>query len=119
MEQALAGFMDMRAVFVDAPGFAGEQNLTKWREEMVLSDREAVTHLAISPFFDSLRAKAFLQRYKSDGSAGIVNVACAREGGAITELSFGVRLKESIVSATGALIWRLIFNRQLPGKTAQ
>ena len=132
MEQALAVCGDVRAVFIDAPGFSGEQNFAKWREDMGISGTEHAAHVTLSPFFDSAQVKAFLQRYKSDGPAGIVwtkldeaecfgnlvNVACA-SGMPITALSFGAHLKESLVPAAEALIWRLIFKRQIPGTTAQ
>jgi flagellar biosynthesis protein FlhF len=132
MEQALASCKDMRAVFIDAPGLAGGQSLMKWREEMGIERTEAATHLTLSPFFDSTQLNAFLHRYKNDGPTGIVwtkldeaecfgnivNVACL-SGLPITALSFGAHLKESLVPATEALIWRLVFKRQIPGETAQ
>ncbi|MDR2056160.1 MAG: flagellar biosynthesis protein FlhF [Desulfovibrio sp.] len=132
MEQALAACGEMRVVFIDAPGFSGEQNFVNWRDEMGISGKDSAVYLTLSPFFDAAQNKAFLQRYKNDGPAGIVwtkldeaecfgnivNVACA-SGMPVTALSFGAHLKESLAPATEALIWRLIFKRQIPGKTAQ
>jgi flagellar biosynthesis protein FlhF len=132
MKQALAACGEMKAVFIDAPGFSGEQNFTGWREDMGIPGKESAVHLTLSPFFDSTQVRAFLQRYRYDGPAGIVwtkldeaecfgnivNAACVC-GMPVTALSFGSHLKESLVPATEALIWRLIFKRQIPGKTAQ
>ncbi|MDR2574219.1 MAG: flagellar biosynthesis protein FlhF [Desulfovibrio sp.] len=132
MERAIAACKEMSAVFIDAPGLSGERNFAKWREEMGLVAEDIAAHVTLSPFFDATQNKAFLQRYKSDGPSGIVwtkldeaecfgnivNMACAG-GMPITALSFGAQLKESLVPATEALIWRLIFKRQIPGQTAQ
>ncbi|MDR1778020.1 MAG: flagellar biosynthesis protein FlhF [Desulfovibrio sp.] len=132
MEQCLNACGGMSAVFVDAPGLPSGRNYAAWLEEMGISGIEATTLLVLSPFFDPLQVKSFLHRYKSDRPTeivwtkldetecfgSIVNVACA-SGMPITALSFGAQIKESLVPATEALIWRLIFKRQIPGKTAQ
>nr|MCR5561861.1 flagellar biosynthesis protein FlhF [Desulfovibrio sp.] len=47
----------------------------------------------------------------------IVNVAC-KAALPVSALSFGTDLQESLVPATEALVWRLVFKRQIPGHEA-
>lgn len=132
MEKALEATSEARAVFIDVPGLDRTGNLAQWRNDMGLtSGEDEATHLTLSPFCSPIQTQAFLRRYKTDGAASIVwtkldeavsfgsiiNVACAANL-PVSALSFGAELKESLVPATEALVWRLIFKRQIPGQAA-
>lgn len=129
MKRALVATGAFDRVFVDAPGLVTGQTLLEWQREMGLENLDAARHVTMAPFCEKMQIKEFLGRYKSTfpgslvwtkldeaGSFGnIVNVA-HESGQAVSALSYGPELKESMVPATEALVWRLIFKRQLPGQ---
>lgn len=131
MEQALRKTAGFDVVFIDVPGLSRGRSLEGWREAMGLTDGKAAVHLLLSPFCDALQTQEFLSRYKSGGPSSIiwtkldeavsfgniVNVAC-KAALPVSAFSFGTDLQESLVPATEALVWRLVFKRQIPGHEA-
>lgn len=128
MKRALVATAGFDWVFVDAPGFGHGQTLGQWQESMGLESQDAARHLTVPPFCEKIQIQEFLNRYKSNYPASlvwtkldeaasfgnIVNVA-HDSGLPVSALSYGPELKESLAPATEALVWRLIFKRQLPG----
>lgn len=131
MKRALAQSEAADMVLVDVPTLPRERSLAGWREEMGLDGDDVACHLALMPFCDAVQMQDFLRRYTVDGEGsivwtkldesvsfgGIVNVAL-QSGLPISALSYGPELQDSLAPATEALIWRLVFKRQLPGRTA-
>lgn len=131
MKRALVQAQAASIVFVDVPSLPRERTLAGWREEMGLDGGDVACHLALMPFCDAVQMQDFLRRYGIDGEGsivwtkldesvsfgGIVNVAL-QSGLPISALSYGAELQDSLVPATEALVWRLVFKRQLPGRTA-
>ena len=131
MQRALAQAKAATVVFVDVPALPRERSLAGWREEMGLDGDDVACHLALMPFCDAVQMQDFLRRYTIDGEGsivwtkldesvsfgGIVNVAM-QSGLPISALSYGAELQDSLAPATEALIWRLVFKRQLPGRMA-
>lgn len=129
MKRALVATGSFDWVFVDTPGLAGGQALMEWQREMGLDNLDAAQHVSLAPFCEKMQIKEFLARYKSffpgslvwtklDEAASFGNIVnVARDSGmAVSALSYGPELKESMAPATEALVWRLIFKRQLPGQ---
>lgn len=130
MNQALTAAAGARAIMIDVPGMNRDATLAQWFEDMGLASRSPCCHLTLSPNWDRLHVRACLQRYAADGDAslvwtkldecvgygGLVNVAAASKL-PVSALSYGAELKESLAPATEAMIWRLVFKRQLPGET--
>ncbi len=129
MKRALVATGAFDRVFVDTPGLVTGQTLSGWQGEMEMDRLDAARHISLAPFCDKIQIKEFLGRYKSafpgslvwtklDEAASfgnIVNVA-HDSGLSVSALSYGPELKESLAPATEAMVWRLIFKRQLPGK---
>lgn len=131
MKRAVLATGAFDKVFVDVPGLARGESLAEWQREMGLENLDAARHISLAPFCEKIQIKEFLSRYKSnypgsliwtklDEAASFGNmVNVAHESGlAVSALSYGPELKESLAPATEALVWRLIFKRQLPGQTA-
>lgn len=132
MARALTATAQADVVFIDTPGMARGETLTRWRADMGLdaaAPDEAACHLVLPPFCDALQVGEFLGRYHADGPASlvwakldeavsfgtIVNVGAGTQL-PVSALSYGAELKESLSPATEPLIWRLIFKRQIPGR---
>lgn len=130
MKRALVATGTFDWIFIDAPGLVRGQTLLEWQRDMGLENQDAASHISMAPFYDKIQIKEFLGRYKSAFSGSlvwtkldeaasygnIVNVA-HDSGLPLSALSYGPELKESMSPATEALVWRLIFKRQLPGQT--
>lgn len=132
MRRALSLAGEADAVFVDMPGLPQEGTLEQWTQEMEMDMRAAATHLTLCPFYDPVQMRAMLRRYAAGGGAtGVVwtkldesvsygsVISVARDSGLpVSAISYGPELKESLSPATEPLLWRLIFKRQLPIRTA-
>ena len=131
MKRAIVATAAFDTVFIDAPGFAHGQNLADWQADVGLENMDAARHVTLAPFCEKLQIQEFLSRYKSpfpgslvwtklDEAASFGNIVnVAHESGLpVSALSYGPELKESLAPATEALVWRLIFKRQLPGQSA-
>lgn len=130
MKRGLASVASFDSIFIDIPGLPKGDTLEEWLEKMGISHLNAARHITLSPFLETVQIQEFLKRYKSRDTAGIVwtkldeaisfgnivNIGHEAEL-PISALSYGPELKESLVPATEALVWRLIFKRQLPGMT--
>lgn len=128
MKRAIMATAAFDTVFIDSPALGRNQLLADWQADMGLENMEAARHLTLAPFCEKLQIQDFLSRYKLSfpGSivwtkldeaasfGNIVNVA-HESGLPVSALSYGAELKESLSPATEALVWRLIFKRQLPG----
>ena len=129
MERALAACAEADRIFVDLPGLTRDMSLGTLRAHLGLADREAVTHLVLSPHHDSMQLTAFLSRYGVEGEGSLVwtkldeavsygtlvNVAVACKL-PVSALSHGPGLKQTLTPASEPMVWRLIFKRQLPGE---
>lgn len=131
MARVLAGTAAFDTVFIDTPGFQRAFSLEKWMHEMGMTELQSCRHITLSPFSEFIQIQEFLKRYKAADPAAIVwtkldeavsfgnIVNVGQEAGLpVSALSYGPELKESLTPATEALVWRLIFKRQLPGETA-
>ncbi len=135
MEKALIANAHVDKIFIDMPGIGLKDTLAKIKENLGINADQAgdmATHLVLSPTYDGAQVTAFLNRYASDGQASlvwgkldesvsygtIVNAAAACNI-PVSALSFGAELRDTLVSATESLLWRLIFKRQLPGLDSQ
>lgn len=128
MKRAIVATAAFDTVFVDAPGLIRDETLAEWHNRIGLESMDSARHLTLPPFCEKLQIQEFLKRYAShlpgslvwtklDEAASygnIVNVA-HESGLPVSALSYGPELKESLAPATEALVWRLIFKRQLPG----
>lgn len=128
MKRAIVATAAFDTVFVESPGFSRGQTLIQWQQNMGLENMDAARHITLAPFVEKLQIQEFLQRYNSpftgslvwtklDEAASFGNIVnVAHESGLpVAALSYGSELKESLAPATEALVWRLIFKRQLPG----
>lgn len=128
MGRAIKSTSQADFVFVDTPGMQSDETLEVWLEERKLDTQDSAAQITMAPFYDALQTQDFLRRYKSRGPEGIVwtkldesasfgnMVNVAHESGLpVSALSYGPELKGSLEPATEALVWRLIFKRQLPG----
>ena len=129
MKRAIVATAAFDRVFIDSPGLGRGENLSDWQKDMALDNMDAARHLTLAPFCEKLQIQDFIRRYKMSfpGSlvwtkldeaasfGNIVNVA-HESGLPVSALSYGAELKESLSPATEALVWRLIFKRQLPGQ---
>lgn len=131
MKRAIVATAAFDRVFIDAPGLVHGQSLAEWQTDTGLEGMDAARHVTLAPFCEKLQIQEFLARYKSpfpgslvwtklDEAASFGNIVnVAHESGLpVSALSYGPELKESLAPATEALVWRLIFKRQLPGQTA-
>ncbi len=135
LEKALISNAYMDKIFIDMPAVSSKENLQKVCDNLGLSQKnsgEIATHTVLSPAYDGAQITAFLQRYAPCGqgsliwgkldeaiSYGSIVNACAACRVPVSALSYGAELRESLVSASESLLWRLIFKRQLPGTTSQ
>lgn len=117
-------------IFVDVPGLPHGKKFSEWLQAEGLEKLEAAAHLVLPPHYDAVHTSALLERYASPFPSGIiwckldesvsfgslVNVACTSHL-PVSAFSYGAGLTDSLTPATEALLWRLIFKRQLPGKT--
>ena len=131
MKRVIAGTASFDAVYIDTPGFQRRSSLEKWMADMDMANLQAARHVTLSPFTELIQIQEFLKRYKSADPAGIVwtkldeavsygNIVNIGQESSlpVSALSYGPELKESLAPATEALVWRLIFKRQLPGEAA-
>lgn len=129
MKRVIAGTSNFDTVYIDTPGFQRRSSLEKWMEEMDVINLQAARHITLSPFTELIQIQEFLKRYSSADPAGLVwtkldeavsygnIVNIGQESNLpVSALSYGPELKESLAPATEALVWRLIFKRQLPGE---
>lgn len=128
MKRAMVATSGFDWVFLDTPGFSQGRKLCQWQEDMGVESLDAARHVTLAPFCEKIQIQEFLSKYNSsypgalvwtklDEAASfgnIVNVA-HDSGLPVSALSYGPELKESLSPATEALVWRLIFKRQLPG----
>lgn len=131
MNRVLAGTAAFDAVFIDTPGFQRTASLENWLQKMGMTDLQSARHITLSPFNEIIQIQEFLKRYKASDPVGLVwtkldeavsfgnIVNVGQEAGLpVSALSYGPELKESLAPATEALVWRLIFKRQLPGESS-
>ena len=119
-------------IFVDLPALSGDERLTPLLHSYgMAAHHDLAVHLTLSPYFSARQLEAFGIRYECDRPGSIVwtkldeactfgalvNVAIG-DRRPVSALSFGPGLKDSIVPATGRMLWRLIFKHQLPGVEA-
>ncbi len=122
---------DADRVFVDLPGLARGETLTQRLAHLGLGGDDVAVHLVLPPHCGGQQTADFVNRYRAPGTASIVwtkldeactygtlvNVAAAN-GLPVSALSFGPGLRGSLVSASESALWRLVFKRQLPGRTS-
>ncbi len=116
-------------VMVDLPGLARGGYLSTLLADAGFApgaDGPAV-HLALPPHYGGLQLKAILSRYRTPHAGSIVwtkldeaehygqivNVGLAT-GLPVSALSYGPGLGNSLVPAQSAMLWRLLFKRELP-----
>lgn len=129
MKRALVATAAFDRVFIDAPGLCRGQSFAEWQKDMGLDGADAARHVTLAPFCEKLQIQEFLNRYKSalpgslvwtklDEAASYGNIVnMAHDSGLpVSALSYGAELQDSLAPATEALVWRLIFKRQLPGE---
>ncbi len=135
MEKALVANAHADKIFIDMQGIGLNDNLEGVKQSLGISAGQAgdmATHIVLSPTYDGAQITAFLHRYASEGHTSlvwgkldesvsygsIVNAAAACNV-PVSALSYGAELRDTLVSATESLLWRLIFKRQLPGLDSQ
>ncbi len=130
MESALVAHAHMDKIFVDLPSLSIGENLVQQYEHLGLEDHDVgtkATHIVLAPSFEEAQLMHFLQRYAPHGpgsliwakldetlSYGAMINAAAHCHLPISALSCGPELRDTLVSASEPLLWRLIFKRQLP-----
>jgi flagellar biosynthesis protein FlhF len=129
MRKALNACADADCVFVDMPGLERSATLMQQLASLGLDSIGAATHLALPPHCAPLQTAAFLARYKGTESSSLVwtkldeavsygavlNVS-HMSGLPVSALSYGPGLRGTLSAAASALLWRLVFKRQLPGE---
>jgi flagellar biosynthesis protein FlhF len=133
---ALLGELDgYDKILVDTPVPGRGATLRSLLEETGLDVLEqqvpAAVQLVMSPLYGDAQISFFLRQYACGLPCGLVwtklDEACnfgalinvpAASGLPVTALSFGSGLKNSLASARGTMIWRLVFKKQLPGDVA-
>jgi flagellar biosynthesis protein FlhF len=115
-------------IFIDLPGLTGDLKL---EEHLTLNKLGAVpnlaVHLVLSPHYSARQLDAFLRKYKSSKTAGLIwtkcdeacifgaliNVAYAT-GVPVSGLSIGPGIRGSLVAAREVDLWRMVFKHELP-----
>lgn len=124
---------DAARIMVDLPGVARDGSLARQLAILGLSGAGAGTgvavHLVLPPHHGPAQMSALLARYAFEGAGSLVwtkldeactfgalvNVAAAC-GLPVSALSYGPGMRNSLVAASDAALWRLLFKRQLPGE---
>lgn len=128
---------DAGRILVDLPGVARDGSLARQLAILGLSGAAAGTgtgngvavHLVLPPHHGPAQMAALLARYAFEGAGSLVwtkldeactfgalvNVAAAC-GLPVSALSYGPGMRNSLVAASDAALWRLLFKRQLPGE---
>ncbi len=130
MNSALVAHAHADKIFIDLPSLSIGENLIQQYEHLGIEGQDAgskATHLILAPSFEEAQLMHFLQRYAPHGpgsliwakldetlSYGAMINAAAHCHLPISALSCGPELRETLVSASEPLLWRLIFKRQLP-----
>lgn len=127
---------DAGRILVDLPGVARNGSLARQLEILGLSGAGAGTgvavHLVLPPHHGPAQMSALLTRYAFTGAGSLVwtkldeactfgelvNVAAVC-GLPVSALSHGPGMRNSLVAASDAALWRLLFKRQLPGETPE
>lgn len=125
---------DAGRILVDLPGVARDGSLARQLAILGLAGAGAGTgvavHLVLPPHHGPAQMAALLARYAFEGAGSLVwtkldeactfgalvNVAAAC-GLPVSALSYGPGMRNSLVAASDAALWRLLFKRQLPGET--
>ncbi len=130
MKNALVSHAHMDRIFIDLPSLSAKETLQKQYEHLGLDGNNAglkATHTILAPSYDETQLINFLQRYAPDGAGSLVWAkldeaisfgaminAAAHCQLPVSAFSCGAELRDSLVSASEPLLWRLIFKRQLP-----
>ena len=128
MRRALrtAGAADV--IFIDTPGLDRHARMSATLTEFGLMGLGAVSHLVLQPYVVQTQMNAMIDRYRSglQGSiiwskldettnfSSLVNSSPHLEL-PVSALSFGPGLRASLVPASHAQLWKLLFKQQLPG----
>jgi len=132
MRKALNACAEADYIFVDMPGLERSATLMQQLAALGLDSVGAATHLALPPHCAPLQTAAFLARYKGTENSSLVwtkldeavsygamlNVSHI-SGLPVSALSYGPGLRGTLNAASSALLWRMVFKRQLPGENAQ
>ncbi|MFV0422557.1 flagellar biosynthesis protein FlhF [Oleidesulfovibrio sp.] len=122
-------------IIIDMSGLGRTENLTAALNKnglaVFLEQQDCAIQLVMSPLYGDAQLRAFLRQYAYDVPCGLVwtklDEACnfgalvnlsASTGLPVSTLSYGPGLKNSLVPAREAMIWRLVFKKQLPGDVA-
>lgn len=124
---------DAGRILVDLPGVARGGSLARQLTTLGLSGAGAgsgvAVHLVLPPHHGPAQMSALLARYAFQGAGSLVwtkldeactfgalvNVAAAC-GLPVSALSYGPGMRNSLIAASDAALWRLLFKRQLPGE---
>lgn len=129
---------DAGRILVDLPGVARDGSLARQLTTLGLSGAGAgagagvAVHLVLPPHHGPAQMSALLARYAFQGAGSLVwtkldeactfgalvNVAAAC-GLPVSALSYGPGMRNSLVAASDAALWRLLFKRQLPGEAPE
>lgn len=131
MRAALRACNDADCVFIDLPGIGGQDGtLLDILGSLSIQGIGAAIHLTLPPHYSDVQNRAFLARYQASLLASIVwtkldeaasfgplvNVATS-SGLPVSALSHGAGMRKTLSPAHEPLLWRLIFKRQLPGRS--
>ncbi len=130
MNKALIAQAHVDKIFIDLPSLGARGTLQEQYATLGLESDHVgskATHIVMAPTYDSAQLINFLQRYSPDDAGSVVwaKLDEALSFGSIVNaathchlpvsaLSCGAELRDSLVSASEPLLWRLIFKRQLP-----
>ncbi len=131
---------DAGRILVDLPGVARDGSLARQLAILGLSGAGAgaragsgvAVHLVLPPHHGPAQMSALLARYAFQGTGSLVwtkldeactfgalvNVAAAC-GLPVSALSYGPGMRNSLIAASDAALWRLLFKRQLPGEASE
>ncbi len=117
---------------VDLPALPRGKSMAELLERLGMADPAGALHLVLSPHHSAAQMRAYLARYRPGDDAGaregsliwtkldetekfgtLVNVGMA-SGLPVSAFSFGPGLRQTLLPATDAALWRLLFKRQLP-----
>ncbi len=132
MQDALRRTAEADCVFVDLPGVGRGATLAALLGSLGLVGAGGVVHLALPPHYGGEQTQAFLDRYQTglrgsvvwtkldecSGYGSLVNMSAVC-GLPVSALSYGPGLRGTLVPAREALLWRLVFKKQLPGQNEQ
>ncbi len=134
MRLALRTCAEADRIFIDLPGIGGQNGMTLLEQaaSLGIQGMGAAIHLTLPPHYSDAQNRAFLTRYQSGllasivwtkldeaaGYAPLVNLATA-SCLPVSALSYGAGMRKTLSPAYEALLWRLIFKRQLPVQVAE